>query len=108
MHTIKKKCCRGIWFIDNVAALMALVRGTSKNPDLNRLAGLVHSALFALQTWVYFEWVESDANWSDGVSRVGQRCEWARDNGFAVQSIAAPHWLPALPVYPVMCIAQFL
>ena len=30
---------RGIWFIDNIAALMALVRGRSRHEDLDNLAG---------------------------------------------------------------------
>ena len=57
---------RGIWFVDNVAALMALVRGRSNQPALDQMALLIHTALFTLRAWVYFEWVESAANWSDG------------------------------------------
>ena len=99
---------RGIWFIDNIAALMALVRGTSNNPDLNMLAAMIHAALFALQVWVYFEWVESEANWADGVSREGRNCQWSKDHGFAVQGIVFTHRVLMLPVYPMMRLAQFL
>ena len=99
---------RGIWYIDNVAALMALVRGTSDNPDLNRIAGAIHSALFALKAWVYFVWVESEANWSDGVSRLGRSCDWAKKHNFALGGIRFPHLLLSLPALPVMLVAQYL
>lgn len=43
---------RGIWFIDNIAALMALIRGRSDSPDLEKMANLIHLACFALRTWI--------------------------------------------------------
>ena len=46
---------RGVWFIDNAAALMALIRSTSGFPDVERLANLIHVALFSLETWIYWE-----------------------------------------------------
>ena len=99
---------RGVWYIDNVAALMALVRGASNNPGLNAMAGAIHAALFALKTWVYFEWVESEANWSDGISRDGKGCQWAMRHNFQTSQIAFPHRMLSLPAYPMMVIAQFL
>ena len=44
---------RGIWFIDRIAALMALPRGRSRHEDLDNLA--VHAAMFSLQVRIYFE-----------------------------------------------------
>ena len=63
---------RGVWFIDNVAALMALVRGRSDSSSLDNLARAIHTAIFALKAWIYFEWVPSESNWSDGISREGE------------------------------------
>lgn len=60
---------RGVSYIDNIAALMALVRGRSDSRDLDSLARIIHCALFSLRTWIYFEWIESAANWADGISR---------------------------------------
>ena len=40
---------RGLWFLDNVAAVMTLVRGRSSNPDLTQLGHMIHPALFALR-----------------------------------------------------------
>ena len=40
---------RGLWFIDNTAALMALVRGRSDKEDLEHMSRLIHLTLFALR-----------------------------------------------------------
>ena len=64
---------RSYKFIDNVAALMALIRGRCRSPDLERLAHLIHVALFALQASVLSEYVPFKSNWVDAVIRVGFR-----------------------------------
>ena len=53
---------QGLWFLDNVAAVMTLVRGRSSNPDLAKLGHLIHLALFilfALRAQGYWEYVQS-------------------------------------------------
>ena len=50
--TFRARRGRGVWFIHKVAALMALIRGRSDSPDLERLANLIHVALFSLETWI--------------------------------------------------------
>ena len=65
------------WFVDNTAVLGALVRGRSGDPVVHIMTELIHLLLFCLQCMVYFEWVESDANWSDGMSRLMTQCPWA-------------------------------
>ena len=72
-----------MWLVDNVAALMALVRGRSDSEDLDKLALMIHGLIYGLQVWIYFEWVESHSNWADGVSRYGYRDEWFPRNGFS-------------------------
>ena len=39
---------RGVWFIDNIASLMCLIRGRSDNPDLAKMATYIQCLLFAL------------------------------------------------------------
>ena len=99
---------RGVWFIDNVAALMALVRGRSNQPSLDHMTLLIHTALFVLRAWVYFEWVESDANWSDGISREGVFDKWHRDNSFEVQVVTMPHYILQLPIKPGLKVFEYL
>ena len=43
-----------IWFIDNVAALMALVKGSSGSHSLDQMAQLVHLACFAIRSVPHF------------------------------------------------------
>ena len=99
---------RGIWFIDNIAALMALVRGRSRHEDLDNLAGAIHAAMFSLEVWIYFEWVESKANWSDGISREGPEDLWSTQNGFAIAPTLFPAALLDLPFGAVTSLFAFL
>ena len=62
---------RGFWYIDNIAALMSLIRGRSSSPDLERLAQLIHVAMFALRAWFFFEYIPSKTSktyWADAVA----------------------------------------
>ena len=67
---------RGLWFLDNVAAVMTLVRGRSSNPDLTQLGHMIHLALFALRAQGYWEYVQSKSNWADDMSRLGIQDPW--------------------------------
>ena len=73
-----------VWFIDNVAALMTLVKGSSGSRSLNQIAKITHLACFAVRSVPYFEYVESKANWAGGLSRVGAQGNWASHNAFSV------------------------
>ena len=46
-----------IRFIDNAAALMALVRGVSGSHSLDQVAQLVHLACFAIRSVPHFEYI---------------------------------------------------
>ena len=74
----------GIWWIDNIAALMAVVRGRSTNSELDQMAGAIHAILYSAKCPMFFEWVHSPDNWSDGISRQGIHDEWYQQHGFAV------------------------
>ena len=99
---------RGVWYIDNVAALMCLIRGRSDSPDLERMANLIHVALFALQTWIYWEWIPSKSNWSDSISRLGWRDPWHRMHHFKCLPAYFPASLWRLPLRPVTLIFELL
>ena len=60
-----------IWFIDNQAALRSLIRSAARPEDINHLslmAGLLFSRLRACP---WYEWVPSNQNPSDPLSRDG-------------------------------------
>ena len=99
---------RGIWFVDNIAALMALVRGRSDSQSLDLLAKQIHAALFAIGADIYFEWIASEANWSDGISRTGLADQWYRQNGFSPGVCESFPFILLMPFSPLLRIFQAL
>ena len=99
---------RGIWFVDNIAALMALVRGRSDSQSLDLLARQIHAALFAIGVDIYFEWVASEDNWSDGISRTGLADQWHQQNGFSPGVCGSFPFLLLMPLTPLLRIFQAL
>ena len=85
---------RGTWYIDNTAALMALIKGRSDSPDLEHMSHMIHTLLFSLRCWIYFEWIPSKSNWSDAISREGHADRWHHDQGFTsrVATFFEPLW----------------
>ena len=99
---------RGLWLIDNIAALMCLVRGRSESPDLERISSLIHLAAFSLQTWLWWEYIQSKSNWADSISRLGLQDPWHRDNHFTVTEVSFPIILWHLPFTAVLSVFAFL
>ena len=52
----------------------------------------IHLLLASLEARAWFEYVESDANWSDGASRLLGADPWAKANGFTVETGSVPSW----------------
>lgn len=99
---------RGIWFIDNTAALMALIRGRSDSRDLEHMSQMIHVALYALDCWIYWEWIPSKSNWSDSISRLGYEDPWSRANHFRLYTAFFPQILWALPFLALIHIFEFM
>ena len=97
-----------VWFIDNVAALMALVKGSSGSHPLDQMAKIIHLACFAIHSVPYFEYVESKANWADEISRVGAQGNWASNNAFSVNECGVAIELLTLPSLAVVTIFEHL
>eukprot|EP00435_Cladocopium_sp_Y103_P018485 s228_g4.t1 len=88
----------GVWFIDNVPALMSLIKGRSSTLELDAMAGVVHSILCGLHCCLYFEWVASKDNWSDGISRHGLADPWFPQHKFKPHVIEPLLILFSIPV----------
>ena len=101
------RSCQGLWFVDNIAALMALIKGRSDNPELDTMAGCIHALLYSLRSGCYFEWVQSKDNWSDGISRQGIHDKWYQAHGFRVHRVPVPHLLLRLPYVIIHHVFQF-
>ena len=81
-----------IWFIDNEAAAATLIRGASREEDVNQIAELTHLLWAAHGIRVWIEWVDSDSNCSDGLSRDGLDDPWCRERGVKPAIASPPAW----------------
>ena len=81
-----------VWFIDNSVALAGLVKGANRGLQMDRGCAVIHLALAALKANLWWEYVESDSNWSDGASREGLMDRWIHDNEFEVNQCEIPAW----------------
>ena len=98
----------GVYFIDKIAALMALVKGRSDSPELDAIAQSIHMLLFCLHCSLWFEWIPSKSNWSDAISRQGLNDPWFAAHHFRVHISAVPVFLWRFSLSVRTCIFQFL
>ena len=99
---------RGIWYLDNTAALMVLIRGRSDSADLERMAQIIHCLMFGLRCWFFFEWIESKSNWADAISRLGFQGPWYQGQGFSAAKAFFPSELWRLRLADLIRVAEFL
>ena len=99
---------RGIWYLDNTAALMVLIRGRSDSADLERMAQIIHCLMFGLRCWFFFEWIESKSNWADAISRLGFQDPWYQGQGFSAAEAFFPSELWHLRLADLIRVAEFL
>ena len=81
-----------VWFIDNAAVLSALVKGSSRSVDVDRAAAVVSLLSAMLQMRVWFEYIESDANWADFTSRELTVNPWMLQQGYVLRQCSPPSW----------------
>ena len=81
-----------IFFIDNEAACAALIRGSSKEPDVAAVVNAVHWLLHQADCRAWFEWIDSASNCSDGLSRDGLRDAWTVAQGWNLRKGEVPPW----------------
>ena len=64
------------------------MKGRPNDPVVHVLGQCMALFLFRINSVVWWAFVESEATWSDGVSRDGIGCAWAKTHDFAVQDVA--------------------
>ena len=70
-----------ICFVDNIGVICSVVKGDSRPADLANLVQALHFRMADLESLVWWEYVPSASNLSDGGSRVGTACELAEAAG---------------------------
>ena len=68
-HEIFGQERRVLWLLDNSASLHALIKGTSGNIHLSRAVELFYMCAYWFKVHVWFEFVDSESNYADGISR---------------------------------------
>ncbi|CAL1129060.1 unnamed protein product [Cladocopium goreaui] len=70
-----------LWFVDNESATSTLIRCVSSQCDVHEIAQFSHYLLNSLDARAWFEWIDSESNPSDGLSRLGLADEWTQAQG---------------------------
>ena len=81
-----------IFFIDNEAACAAMIRGSSKEPDVGAIVNAVHWLLYQADCRAWFEWIDSSSNCSDGLSRDGLKDAWTLAQKWNLKAGEVPPW----------------
>lgn len=79
-----------LWFVDNEAAVASLIRGSSQQPDVHTICQFSQVMLHTLGTRVWWEWINSESNPSDGLSRLGLSDPWSADQGWLLAEYEFP------------------
>ena len=79
-----------LWFIDNEAAAAALIRASTSELDVLGLVQQAHLQFAELHMRVWFEWVDSESNPSDGLSRDGLDDAWSASQPWLLESFEFP------------------
>ena len=82
-----------LWFVDNEAAVSTLIRGTTSELDVHLIAqcSLVRLARLGCRLWL--EWIDSESNPSDGLSRAGLDDERTQQQGWSLMEFDFPQGL---------------
>ena len=89
-----------LWFIDNQAALAALVRSASSAQDISQLALFTGVAFTRLRCNPWYEWIPSRQNPSDPLSRSGLQDPHVREqlaSGNWKHLVLQPQWFSLAP-----------
>ena len=81
-----------IWFVDNEAAVATLIRGASTQGDVQAIVEASHLLWSLRRLRVWIEWIDSDSNPSDGLSRDGLICSWCAKHGITLTLAKPPPW----------------
>ena len=81
-----------VWFVDNEAAVSSLIRGGARPEDIDKIAALTTIASNAASTRVWWEWIDSDSNPSDGLSRDGLSDEWTGKQEWDCEDLGDRDW----------------
>ena len=81
-----------VWFIDNESAAACAIRGGSNLPEVESAVQVAHLLWLHLHCRVWIEWIDSDSNPADGLSRLGFQDPWTQTQGWKLAHPGVPPW----------------
>ena len=81
------KSASAIAFVDNMSVIHISVNGAARHIDTGAFTLALHRRLAKLRVEVWWEYVPSQSNISDGGSRVGTACDMAAEANIPLRSI---------------------
>ncbi len=87
-----------IVFVDNTVSLHSMVKGSSTNAAIDRTAHMAHILGLEQSCRLWFEFVPSEQNWADGVSRNGLQDKFVVDHYFKPVDVIVNPLLWTLPL----------
>ena len=63
------------------------MKGASRNSHLEKIVGITWIIAYHLQADLWFEWVDSESNWADQISRLFEADPVSRRLGFVTSRI---------------------
>ena len=75
--------------------MSSLIRGAAKPEDIDLFASASALQFSILHARTWFEWVDSDANPADGLSRLGVFDPWTIKQGWVLEDLGDYDWSQA-------------
>ena len=95
-----------VWFVDNAAAVSTLIRGSAKPEDIDYIATMVAFQNARLHHRPWFEWIDSDSNPSDGLSRLGVEDPWTCSQNWILTDLGDTDWSDLFDTFSLPAMQQ--
>ena len=90
-----------VWWIDNNSACSTLIRGAAKPEDIDKFAAIAAIQFATLRGRPWYEWVDTEANPADGLSRLGIFDPWTMQQGWCLHDLGDYCWDAVFDAYNV-------
>ena len=72
------------WYIDNESACSSFIRGASRQEDVSEIIAIALLSVAKINAVIWFEWIDSHSNPSDGLSRLGLQDPWTKSQAWSL------------------------
>ena len=81
-----------VWFVDNESAASSLIRGAARPEDIDKISVMASLRANRLRSRIWWEWIDSDSNPSDGLSRAGITDSWTLQQNWDLTDLGDVDW----------------